>query len=249
MLVHKCGSGTEEHLPTQHKIMKFADTNILPPQTREHLTTELVKFCALDLRPYSAVSGDGFQSLCETLVSYGARYGKFNVKKALPDHTTTARHVPEIVESTKAAVRQELAQCDYIALTTDGWTDDFRKTSYVTVTAHYFDAELNLQSCILNTGVVDKRKTAEVLGNVVKEVVVDFGFEMNKVTIVKDNASNMIAAFRDHTCRLSCFAHCLNLVVNDMISVIGAARIFCRGGQKSRRRVASAEGARSRRRR
>lgn len=67
-------------------------------------------------------------------------------------------------------MREELTQCDYIALTTDGWTDDFRKISFVTVTAHYFDAEFNLQSCILNTGAVDDRKTAEVLGNVVKEV-------------------------------------------------------------------------------
>jgi len=44
---------------------------------------------------------------------------------------------------------------------------------------------------------------------------------MNKVTVAtdKDNTSNMIAAFRNHCCRLSCFAHCLNLVVNDTISV------------------------------
>lgn len=42
---------------------------------------------------------------------------------------------------------------------------------------------------------------------------------MNKVTVATDNTSNMIAAFRNHCCRLSCFAHCLNLVVNDTISV------------------------------
>jgi len=91
------------------------------------------------------------------------------VSKVLPDRTTVARHVPEIVESTKVEVRKELAQCDYIALTTDGWTGDFRKI-YVTVTVHYFDAEFNLKSCILNTGAIDEKKTAEVLGNFVKEV-------------------------------------------------------------------------------
>jgi len=40
----------------------------------------------------------------------------------------------------------------------------------VTVTVHYFDAEFNLKSCILNTGAIDEKKTAEVLGNFVKEV-------------------------------------------------------------------------------
>jgi len=188
----------------------------------KNLTSELVKFVAVDLRPYSSVSGSGFQSLCQTLVNYGAQYVNFNVKKALPDRKTVARHVPDVAAATKAEGKNKLAKSDYIALTTDGWTNDFRKVAYVTVTAHYFDSDLNLQSCILNTGAVNEKKTAEVLCNVVKEVAVDFGIEMNKVTIVTDNAANMIAAFRDQCCRLSCFAHCLNLVVNDIIAVDNA---------------------------
>jgi len=42
---------------------------------------------------------------------------------------------------------------------------------------------------------------------------------MNTVTIATDNASNMVAAFRDRLCRLRCFAHCLNLVVTQMLAV------------------------------
>jgi len=85
--------------------------------------------------PYSAITGDGFQSLCQTLVNYGGRFGRFDVRKAMPDRSTIARHVPEIVEATKADVRQKLSKAEYIALTSDGWTDDFHKISYVTVTA------------------------------------------------------------------------------------------------------------------
>jgi len=46
-----------------------------------------------------------------------------------------------------------------------------------------------------------------------------FGFDYSKVTIVTDNASNMVAAFRDRCSRVSCFAHYLNLVLIDMMAV------------------------------
>ena len=75
----------------------------------------------------------------------------------------------------------------------------------------------SLQSRILHTGRVDERKTADVLGRFVADVAADFGLSMAQVSVVTDNASNMLAAFRDRCLRLSCFAHCLNLVVTDML--------------------------------
>jgi len=217
MHAHKCGS--EEPAPVQRKMTSFVERHSLPQPARESLTTELIKFVACDMRPYSSVDGTGFKSLCQTLVNFGARYGQFDVTRELPDRTSLARHVPDLVEKTKNDVKSLLATSEYIALTSDGWTDDFRKVSYVTVTAHFFDNNLHLQSCILDTGSVDERKTAEVLGSIVTNVSQQFGFSMNKVTIVTDNASNMVAAFRDRCCRLSCFAHCLNLVVTEMLAV------------------------------
>ena len=53
-----------------------------------------------------------------------------------------------------------------------------------------------------------QKKTGEVLSKAVEDVVTQFGLEYRKVTIVTDNASNMISAFRDRCCRISCFAHC-----------------------------------------
>ena len=41
----------------------------------------------------------------------------------------------------------------------------------------------------------------------------EFGFDIKNVTIVTGNAANKVAAFR--CLRLSCFAHCLNLVMVD----------------------------------
>jgi len=190
-----------------------------PSSVRNELKTELVKFVAQDLRPFSVVSGNGFASLCQSLVNVGAKYGQVDIGNELPDRTTLARSVPSLVEKSKSKVRTEISSCEHAALTSDGWTDDFRKVSYLTITAHYFDGEMNLRSCILDTGSLDERKTGDVLAKSVEDVVKEFGLDYRKVTIVTDNASNMISAFRDRCCRISCFAHCLNLVVQDMLKV------------------------------
>jgi len=40
---------------------------------------------------------------------------------------------------------------------------------------------------------------------------------MQQITIVTDNASNMLAAFMDRCCFFMLCSHCLNLVVTDML--------------------------------
>ena len=122
-----------------------------------------MKFVASDLRPFSSIGGKCFLALCQMLVDHGARYGHFDVTREMPDRTTLSRAVPNMVVKTKSAVRAKLSSCQHLALTSDGWTNDFSKVSYVMVTAHYFDSNLNLNSSILDTGAVEERKTADVL--------------------------------------------------------------------------------------
>ena len=118
--------------------------------------------------------------------------------------------------NSKDELCRQLANCQHIALTSDRQTDDFRKIAYVTVIAHYFDAQLNLQPSVLNTCAVEEKKTAEVLGKVVEEVIV------SKVSTVTNNASNIMAAFRNRCRHILCFAHCLNFVVVDMLQTDNA---------------------------
>jgi hypothetical protein len=184
----------------------------------KHLKDKMVAFVATDLRPFKAVEGTGFLELCQTFVDLGAKYGHFDVQKNLPSRMSVSRHVDPMVNEVKECVKKELQDAKFIALTSDGWTDDFRKISYITVTASYFNSKLELCSRILNTGEVEERKTADVLGRIVAEVVEDYGFNIANVTIVTDNATNMVAAFRNRCCRLSCFAHCLNLVMVDVLA-------------------------------
>jgi hypothetical protein len=155
--------------------------------------------------------------MAQTLVNLGSIHGKFNVREAIPHRTTISKKVPEKVQEVKTMVRAALSNKKYVGLTTDGWTDDMLKVSYITTTVHYFDEDMNLHSSILDTSRIDDRKTAEVIGKQLDDVAAEYGLTMSQITVVTDNASNMLAACRGRCCRLSCFAHCLNLVVTDML--------------------------------
>jgi len=65
------------------------------------------------------------------------------------DRTSLARHVPQLVS-------QNLQTDEYIALMSDGWTNDYRKVAYVIVLADFSDDNLDLLSCILDTSAVHK---------------------------------------------------------------------------------------------
>ena len=67
---------------------------------------------------------------------------------------------------------------------------------------------------MFHTEEVDVHKMFDVFGKFVEE----FGLNIRNFTIVNDNAANMVAIFRDRCCKLSSFAHYLNLVMVDMLA-------------------------------
>jgi len=144
MHAHRCSSD-QPNTPLQTRMTSFTVQRTLPPTAYDNLKTQMVKYVACDLRPFSSVSGSGFQALCQTLVDYGAKYGPSDVSCELPQCTTLSRSVPDMVVKTKADLCSKLSSCNHTALTSDGWTDNFRKIAYVTVTAQYFDFQHSSQ--------------------------------------------------------------------------------------------------------
>jgi len=143
------------------------------------------------------VSAHGFASLCQSLVNVEAKYGQIDISNELPDRTTVACTVPSLVHKSKSRVREEIATCDHVALTSDGWTDDFWKVSYLSVTTHYFNGEMNLRSRILDAGSLNERKTGEVLAMAVEDVVKGFGLDAreawNKLVTSSCEQSSILA--------------------------------------------------------
>ena len=82
----------------------------LPEFASKQLKDKLVSFFATDLRPFTAVEGEGFLSLCHTLVEYGAKFGQFDARKNMPSRTTISRHVDPIVNVVKKTSERRIAE-------------------------------------------------------------------------------------------------------------------------------------------
>jgi hypothetical protein len=149
------------------------------------------------------------------LISIGATYGEIsNLNDVLPCVTTVSRHLDAEVTKAKTALMAKVAKVGQFGITTDLWTHQHTNDSYITVTAQYVDIAdgWHIQTQVLATRVVNERHAADNVRSVVDSILKEFGAARPSNIFISDNASNMKAAFRDHTW-LSCACHNLNLVL------------------------------------
>uniref|UniRef100_A0ACD5YR72 Uncharacterized protein n=1 Tax=Avena sativa TaxID=4498 RepID=A0ACD5YR72_AVESA len=121
-----------------------------------------------------------------------------------------------------------------VAVTSDMWTAVHQRRGYMAVIAHYIDASWNLKSFLLRLVYVPAPHTAQVLCDVLHEVLVEFHLERKISTITLDNCTTNDKAVDDLLDKLDsslmlggkllhmrCCAHILNLIVKDGFAVLG----------------------------
>ncbi|XP_043064693.1 E3 SUMO-protein ligase ZBED1-like [Drosophila ficusphila] len=112
-----------------------------------------------------------------------------------------------------------LSKVDQCAITMDGWTSR-ANDGYLTVTVHFINESFELNAAVLSTEkLIDPlNHNAENIAASVRNVLSKWNLESKVNAIVTDNASAMIKACEILQKRhLPCFAHCLNLVVQDCL--------------------------------
>lgn len=108
----------------------------------------LTEWVIANCRPFQIVKDSGLLKFSEFLVSIGAKYGlHVNVEALLPHPTTISRNVSTLYDKTLAKVKNDLQFVTGnkigFGLTSDIWTDNYIRTSYVSLTIHYTkDGEL-----------------------------------------------------------------------------------------------------------
>ena len=164
------------------------------------------------MQPLSVVENEGFIKFTKQL---DPRY-------QLPSRSTVTRSLlPNKYEKLKDAVKLELKQVKHVALTTDLWTSN-QTLSYLTLTCHYINQEMQLCSKVLETvHVLQKDHTAPNLAEELKKIAQEWEITENICYIITDNAANIVAAVNLLGWRhLPCFAHTLNLIVQDSLKAI-----------------------------
>ncbi|XP_063222172.1 E3 SUMO-protein ligase ZBED1-like [Bacillus rossius redtenbacheri] len=168
------------------------------------IDNSLTELIVKDYLPYRIVESPAFRKYSQNL----------NSGYQLPTRKTVSTVlVPQMYEQTKVKVRLALEAADAVTITTDGWTS-VKNESYISVTAHYINKDMELHSCLLECFNYDDKHTAVNVAEELRRVTHEWGIDRKVVAVVSDNAANMVAAVNlTGWTHISCFAHNLNLIV------------------------------------
>lgn len=134
----------------------------------------------------------------------------------------------------KDRIKQKLSNVEAVCLTTDGWTL-IKNESFMAVTAHFINSDNKLDSALLTCQEFVKRHTAENLEMFLQQTIDEWGIDRKISLIITDNAANMIAAVRSKWKHLPCFAHTLNLIVQNALKEPAIAAIIKKVKGRSRK--------------
>ncbi|KAJ8356691.1 hypothetical protein SKAU_G00194850 [Synaphobranchus kaupii] len=132
------------------------------------------------------------------------------------------RHVEGRAQALQASVAAEIKPIieKYgCAITTDIWTEDYHKTSFISSTIHYTDNGFGLVSRVLFAAPFEDgvSKTGENIRNLLFQKLCALGIDtsllVGRAVFVTDRGANIIAALRGYT-RLNCNAHILNVILS-----------------------------------
>ncbi|KAM3867722.1 E3 SUMO-protein ligase ZBED1-like [Diretmus argenteus] len=188
----------------------------------ENVTQLVHRMIEKDMLPISVVQCQGFIELIKYL----------EPQYEMPSRDTVTKRIEKHYKVKKEELHVKLARADKLALTTDCWTA-LTTESYITVTSHFIDADWDLQSNVLVTESLPVWHTAENLSEKLTSGVESWGLTSRILACVHDNASNIVAANSATSVpwgSVPCYAHTLQLAINDGFSVY-LSRVIAAAGR------------------
>lgn len=206
------GSSTSGSLRSISPFFKRALHYDESSQKKKEIDKALTFMIAKDFQPFNIVNDTGFKQLLNII----------DPKYVIPSKTTVRdNYMKEYYLSAKNKLKDMLMDTSYVAITTDSWTS--RQTEcYLTVTCHFVTHDFQLKNVILSTKPLGNGQShsSENIANALKEIFVEWSIEDKVTCIVTDNANNMLKACEILKKRnMPCYAHTLNLVVQDSLKL------------------------------
>ena len=126
--------------------------------------------------------------------------------------------IPSVATRVRTNIAIQLKQgAEYLSFTTDVWSSDVNSDALLGFTAHWVDSSFQRQSAVLQAQELSERHTGEYIAVKITKMLQDWTIDLSQVhVVIRDNGSNMVKAITE-ACLPSfgCFAHSLQLVVND----------------------------------
>ncbi|KAK0131747.1 Zinc finger BED domain-containing protein 4 [Merluccius polli] len=172
------------------------------------ITDKVLEFIVLDGLPMSSVEKLGFQRLMDHLEPrYNIPSRKYFSETALQ----------EKFKKSCELLSKEIKDIDFLSFTTDIWSSEVCPMSLLSLTVHWFDTHMTPRSAALQAKNFPGSHNSDRISAAIKAMLDEWNIPLNKVhVILRDNARNMEAAMVKMGVRsLGCFAHTLQLVVNE----------------------------------
>lgn len=176
----------------------------------KELDRRVLMMVAMDLQPFSIVEDVGFRYLIQGLDS---RY-------KLPSRDKLTRTIlPAEYNKLKAVVSTAIAKAKHVSCTTDIWTAQHSNQAYVSLTATWITDQFKREKVLLAIRHLPGSHTAVAINEAINTILAEYSVDQATVkTIVHDNASSMMAAFRGSPIQsVSCFAHSLQLCIQPAV--------------------------------
>nr|XP_017105340.1 E3 SUMO-protein ligase ZBED1-like [Drosophila bipectinata] len=179
---------------------------------KSSLDKALISMIATDLQPFRIVEDGGFRNFVYCL----------DPQYTLPSRRTLNDVLlSNMYDDMTKKLKDILSKVRHCAVTTDGWTSR-ANDHYLTVTCYFFMDDFEIKSAVLSTSKLlnDLDQTSENIAISLHKVFSEWGVASNISAIVTDNASSMIKACSILGKRhMPCFAHTLNLIMQDTLQL------------------------------
>lgn len=130
------------------------------PESKRKMVGIFTLWCAVNTRPYSIVEDSWLKELIEFSISIGTKFGSnVDIDNLLPHPTTISRNINRVYEIYFEKTKLEISAIRDIGfgITSDLWTDNFFKKTYIAVTIH-FVKEGNLVKRLLGLKSMEEEK-------------------------------------------------------------------------------------------
>ena len=117
--------------------------------------------------------------------------------KYRPVSTKRLKHdvIPSLTSIVLTRIHEKLNTVDHVTLTVDIWSDR-RCRSFIGITCHFIDQNMNLQAYLIDFLRLKSLHTSENIQQMTDEVLERFNIKKKVYRIVTDNASSMIKAYK-----------------------------------------------------
>ena len=175
----------------QQKLSSFAYVKKnLSHNFAQKLMLAEVEFVVSGMHSFAAVEDRGLLSLAQTLISIGVNNGNVEVQDVWYGRKTiqeyTVMQLREYWNKVRTLIAEPI-QRGHVACTTDLWTDDMIKRTYLDFTVFWIDSTWELRHSMMRCKVFEEdRKTGENIKKELEECFEQFGLVTGDTAITTD---------------------------------------------------------------